>query len=103
MPFERVPTTLQSYDIPAEVIDQTRRVLKARGEEGLEAVVLWLGCPLDHHHAEVLRAYVPEQIAYRSQDGVGVEVTSEGLTKLISALPSGVFVLCRVHSHPGRA
>src|SRR5439155_1750856 len=36
-------------------------------------------------------------------DGVAVEVTQRGLAEMISALPAGVFVLARVHSHPSAA
>lgn len=100
MTFDRVPATLRSYAIPEAVLTETRDVLSMRGEKGLEAVVLWLGRPVTDTDAEILAAYVPEQIAYRSDEGVAVEVTQEGLTALISALPRGVFVLCRVHSHP---
>ncbi|HTU78902.1 MAG TPA: hypothetical protein VMF09_09110 [Solirubrobacteraceae bacterium] len=39
-------------------------------------------------------------MAYKSEEGVAVQVTEAGLSHLISALPTGVFVLCRVHSHP---
>jgi hypothetical protein len=34
---------------------------------------------------------------------VSVEVTQEGLTRLIGGLSPGVFVLVRVHSHPNDA
>jgi len=103
MKFERVPPTLHSYEIPMQVIRDTQRVLQQRGDEGVEAVVLWLGRPRDERHADILAAFVPEQVAYRSDEGVAVEVTSEGLTRLIGELPDGIFVLCRVHSHPGPA
>lgn len=99
----RLPTTLARYLIAAETIESTQQFLAERGVEGLEATVLWLGRALDDTSAEILGPYAPEQIAYRSEDGVAVEVTAEGLTRLISALPDGVAVLCRVHSHPGEA
>ena len=103
MTDERVPATLRNYELPHSVLDETRAVLRERGAEGLEAVVLWLGRAIDDTNAEILAAFAPEQIGYRSEDGVAVEVTASGLTALISALPVGVFVLCRVHSHPGPA
>ena len=103
MSFDRVPPGLRLYDVPAQVVEETRSVLRARGQEGVEAVVLWLGHVVDERRAEILKAYIPEQVAYRSPDGLAVEVVEAGLTALISALPPGVFVLCRVHSHPSKA
>jgi hypothetical protein len=101
--FERVPSTLRRYRLSMTTLEETRGVLRSRGHEGFEAVVLWIGEPADEVNATILGPYVPEQIGYRSEDGVAVRVTDDGLSRLISALPAGVFVLCRVHSHPGPA
>jgi hypothetical protein len=98
-----IPPTLRAYVLTDETLRWTWSFLAERGEEGLEATVLWLGRVLDQTTAEVVAPYAPEQIAYRSADGVAVEVTSEGLSELISQLPDGFFVLCRVHSHPSDA
>lgn len=95
-----IPPTLRNYVVPQHVLRQTRDFLFERGEHGVEAVVLWLGEVVDEENAIVLAAYVPDQIARRSEYGVSVEVTQEGLTRLISQLPEGIFVLIRVHSHP---
>jgi proteasome lid subunit RPN8/RPN11 len=103
MTFKRVPSTLRSYRVSAKTLEITRAVLRHRGDDGFEAVVLWLGRPADEERADILAPYVPEQIGYRSEDGVAVRVTDDGLSRLISDLPDGVFVLCRVHSHPGPA
>lgn len=100
MIFDCVPPTLESYEVPAKVLADTELFLRIRGHDGLEAVVLWLGSIANERYAVIEEAYIPDQIAYRSDDGVSVEVTQEGLTELISSLPAGVFVLCRVHSHP---
>jgi hypothetical protein len=98
-----LPPTLRNYVVPWSVVERTQAFLFARGRNGGEAVVVWLGRVLDDLAAEVTQAYAPEQIARRSEYGVSVEVTQEGLTHLITSLPAGVFVLCRVHSHPGEA
>jgi hypothetical protein len=103
MTFERVPPTLTHYAVDARTLALTREFLQERGEHGLEGVVLWLGRPLDEHHAEILAPYAPEQVGFKSEEGVAVQVTDEGLSGLISALPPGMFVLCRVHSHPSEA
>jgi hypothetical protein len=101
--MNRIPRTLRRYVVSSETIDRTRRFLADRGKSGFEATVLWLGRVIDETTAEILSPYEPEQVGYRSQDGVAVEVTAEGLSTLISELPDGVFVLCRVHTHPGDA
>jgi hypothetical protein len=98
-----IPPTLRRYRVEAETIELTGEFLARRGEAGLEATVLWLGRVVDPETAEVIAPFAPEQIAYRSEEGVAVEVTQDGLSELISELPDGVFVLCRVHSHPGAA
>jgi hypothetical protein len=99
----RIPITLRYYKIDQETIEATQSFLCRRGEQGLEATVLWLGRMIDETTAAVLSPYAPEQIAYRSEDGVAVEVTADGLSELIGELPDGIFVLCRVHSHPREA
>lgn len=98
--YLKIPPTLRKYLIPQQVLDETRTFLRKRGERGVEGVVLWLGEIVDDETGRVLAAYIPDQIARRSELGVSVEVTQEGLTLLISRLPEGIFVLIRVHSHP---
>lgn len=103
MTYPVIPPSLRNYLIPQHALDETRDFLRERGEKGVEGVVLWLGEVIDDMTATVLGAYVPEQIARISELGVSVEVTQEGLTRLISRLPEGVFVVIRVHSHPSDA
>lgn len=103
MTYLKIPATLRNYVIPQHVLEQTRAFLRKRGERGVEGVVLWLGQIVDDETGAVVAAYVPEQVALRSELGVAVEVTREGLTRLIAGLPEGVFVLIRVHSHPSGA
>jgi len=98
--YLKVPPTLRNYIVPQRVLGETRAFLRERGERGVEGVVLWLGEIVDDETGSVIAANVPEQIAHRSELGVAVEVTQEGLTRLITGLPEGVFVLIRVHSHP---
>lgn len=98
--YSVIPSTLRNYVIPNHVLDDTRIFLCERGEKGLEGVVLWVGELVDETTAAVLGAHVPEQIGRSNEFGVSVEVTQEGLSRLISQLPEGMFVLIRVHSHP---
>ena len=103
MTWLHVPPTLRHYTLERTILERTADFLRQRGEEGLEATVAWLGSVVDETHAEIVDAYAPEQIGYASDEGVAVEVTQLGLAKMIAALPAGVFVLARVHSHPTRA
>lgn len=95
----QVPPTLERYAIPREVVTATAAFLELRGRSGLEGTVLWLGEVDTETKATVTKPYVPEQVAYRSAQGLAVEVTRRGLSGLIESLPLGVFVLVRVHSH----
>jgi hypothetical protein len=94
------PTLATVYEVSQAVLDETWELLRRRGEEGLEAVVLWLGHVDAADRASVLGALVPPQIAYRSEHGLAVEIPQDVLTELIAALPSGARSLVRVHSHP---
>lgn len=94
---------LKSYLIPEKILMVSRELLAEPGEEGLEAAVLWLGTERRGGEVEILAAHMPEQIAYRSSEGVAVTVVEEALSALIGALPEGIFVPARLHTHPGRA
>jgi hypothetical protein len=94
---------LKSYLIPEEVLAVSRELLAEPGEEGLEAAVLWLGTERHCGEVEILAAHMPEQLGYRSSEGVAVTVVEGALSALIAALPDGIFVPVRLHTHPGRA
>lgn len=99
----RVPPTLSVYAIPSRVLEDTRELLREPGLQGFEAVVLWVGTVDNETSASVRAAVRPGQTAYRSDEGCAVEVPPDALSSLISALPEGMFVLARVHTHPGEA
>ncbi|MCW2984443.1 MAG: hypothetical protein JWR63_2013 [Conexibacter sp.] len=103
MSFLIVPPTLSNFSVPKQVLEDTWALLREPGEERLEAIVLWLGGVLDSRRAEILAAYRPEQVAYRSELGLAVEIPQAALTALVAALPEGVHPLVRVHSHPTHA
>lgn len=103
MSWLHVPPTLRYYSLESAILERTSEFLRQRGEDGVEATVVWLGRVVDETHAEILEAFAPEQIGYVSEDGVAVEVTQRGLAELISGLPEGIVVLARVHSHPSAA
>jgi hypothetical protein len=94
------PTTATVYQLTQPILDETWELLREPGAEGLEGVVLWLGRMSAADRADVLAPFFPPQIAYRSEDGLAVEVPQDALTQIIGALPAGVRILARVHSHP---
>lgn len=98
-----LPPTLERYVVGQDVVDATVTFLRARGVLGVEGTILWLGDVESAWTARVTTAYVPQQVAYRIDGALAVEVTQPGLSALILSLPAGVFVLARVHSHAGRA
>lgn len=98
--LDHVPPTIERYELSHHVLDDTWEMLAEPGRDRVEAVVLWLGCVPEDTRGEVLAAIRPEQVAYRSPDGLAVEVPQEVLTQLVATLPEGIHVLVRVHSHP---
>lgn len=89
--------------VPQYVLDDTRTLLAGPGEEGCEAVVLWLGWVASDHEARVTVAFPPRQVAYQTKSGLAVEIPVEEWTALALRLPRGVFVLAKVHTHAGAA
>ncbi len=94
-----MPPTLEYYVVPRSVLDSTAAFLRFRGRSGVEGTVLWLGEVRDANHATITEPRIPEQVAYRTEHGLAVEVTRSGLTRLIESLAVGLFALVRVHSH----
>jgi hypothetical protein len=103
MSLEHVPPTIAEYRVHQHVLDETWTFLRERGREQLEGVVLWLGVVSDAEHAHMLAQVAPAQVAYRSEHGLSVAIPQDELSSLIAALPDGVHVLARVHSHGGEA
>ncbi|GEM_PF-1173044 len=102
-PFLVVPPTIDRWVVPRTVLDETRTLLASPGEEGCEAVVLWLGWVASPREARVTLAFPPRQIAYRTEAGLAVEIPVEEWTALALQLPPGAFVLAKVHTHAGEA
>lgn len=91
------------YLISRAILTESRWLLAGPGREGLEAVVVWLGRELDGGDVEIVAVQMPEQIAIRTVDGVGVMLPDESVSRLIATLPAGLFVPIRLHTHPGSA
>ena len=101
--MSRIPPTIRRYVVPAQVLQDSGELLRERGRHGLEAVVVWVGRLLDETNGAVAAAVRPRQVAYRSDAGCAVEVPPDALSELIAALPHGVVVLARLHTHPTTA
>ena len=101
--LDHVPPTIERYELNHHILEETWQLLAEPGREYVESVVLWLGSVPEATRATVVAAIRPPQIAYRSPEGLAVEVPQDVLTQLIASLPDGVHVLIRVHSHPAEA
>lgn len=62
--------------------------------------MVWIGHITGDGEAEVERAYVPEQAPLAHEDGIGVYIDGDAISRLILALEDDERVLARVHSHP---
>ncbi|MGE5283088.1 MAG: hypothetical protein ACM3N0_12375 [Chloroflexota bacterium] len=89
------------YRISRGILEQSRELLAEAGAVGLESAVVWVGRLLEPSDAEVLRVERPEQLCFRTEAGVGVEILPEAISRLIADLQPGTLVLARLHSHPG--
>ena len=98
-----IPPTLRHFFVSRWVLQDSRLLLAEPGLQGYEAVVLWLGSVLSPIEARVEHVYFPRQIAYRSDHGVAIEIPIEEWTELALRLPTGLFVLAKLHTHPTAA
>lgn len=98
-PFLVIPPTLQRLTVTPGVLKESRTLLAGRGEQGLEAAVLWLGRVASNTEGRVEAVYFPRQVAYRTEDGLAVEILAEAWTALALRLPPGVFALAKLHTH----
>lgn len=89
--------------IPTPLIRSTHDHLRRMGAQGCEGWVLWSGT-VKEETAEVTHAYVPEQRAFRTGDGVCVVVESKALHALNFWLyQNRLDLIAQVHSHPNAA
>ncbi len=102
-PFLIIPRTLRCLTVKRSLVDYTRVLLARSGERGFEATVLWLGPVLSEVEARVEEVYFPQQIVYRTEYGLAVEIPVEEWTELALRLPPGRFVLAKLHTHAGPA
>lgn len=92
------------YRVPQRVLDDSRDFLRARGAEGHEGTALWIGRPCQvTGDVDIVRLFVPDQIAIRTLHGVAVDLTPEAHYTLTDNLGPRELFFCRIHSHPEEA
>jgi hypothetical protein len=87
------------YLVPRRVLSDTRELLAPSSRARVEGVVVWWGRMNPGNVAEVVIAYRPGQVAHRTSFGLTVEVPQEAISEMIAALPAGVIVVARLHTH----
>jgi hypothetical protein len=89
--------------LPMAVLRDTVGFLRAKGKEGHEGALLWLGT---YHgtRAVVVEVYFPVQTPIVSDQGLGYFVDGDDLFRLSKYLfEHGLRLLAQVHSHPDDA
>jgi hypothetical protein len=89
--------------VPRELAEAAREHLRAAGEEGCEAFVLWAGKRAGDAF-EVLATLVPRQTAHRTPSGLLVAVDGEELFRInVWLYENGMQLVAQLHAHPGEA
>lgn len=95
------PTT--SWLVPHSLVAETEGAVREAGLSGHERFVLWTG-RLDGATFQVRHLHVPDQVAYRTDLGLGVRVDGPALHALNVWLFEHDEILgVQVHSHPDEA
>jgi proteasome lid subunit RPN8/RPN11 len=99
-----LPPTITNFLLDPGMVGRTQTFLRERGQRGFEATALWIGRALDEVTGHAIVEVVPSQIARQDVLGqVSVEVPPEAISELLTMVPEDLYVLIRVHSHPGEA
>lgn len=90
------------FTIPRRLLEHTVEVLRTRGEEGLEAFVVWGGVVRQGGTEIVFRSgLVPAQEGHATPDGLLVTVSGKSLFDVNRQLyERGELLAAQVHSHP---
>lgn len=91
------------FIIRAEVLAFTEEQLNTRGNEHLEAFVLWGGRrdDQDRHRLNFTSAIFPTQTAYRTEHGLLVVIDGDSLFEVNKTLfARGETLAAQVHTHP---
>jgi JAB domain-containing protein similar to deubiquitination enzymes len=96
-------TAVSRFIVSDEIIAVTDVALREAGDEGFERFVLWTGVRTGEEFL-VRTTHVPEQTAYKLDDGVCVRVDGEALFRLNRwQYEHGETLGVQVHSHPHEA
>ncbi len=94
---------IETFEVPATLVEQSAEVLRDAGSEGYELFVLWTGVAMDDRF-RVEHLYVPSQQSYRGEGGLHVRVEGDELHKLNRWLYEKEQILAiQVHTHPEEA
>lgn len=89
--------------LPFQFVENVYKHLRNAGTQGVEGVGLWLG----RHEGDLFTVYsslIPEQQAYRMEEGLLYQVDGEELHRINKwAYEQKLVLLAQIHSHPGRA
>jgi hypothetical protein len=92
--------TIRRISIPVTAIASTVETLRAAGQRGAEAFVLWVGTR-DGTSFTVKAAYVPSQTGYLTETGVCVIVRADELHRLnVWLYEQQLELIAQIHSHP---
>ncbi|HEX6370893.1 MAG TPA: hypothetical protein VF006_18385 [Longimicrobium sp.] len=89
--------------VPRKLADAAGEHLRAAGEKGCEAFVLWAGRRAGSVF-DVLATLVPRQTAHRTPSGLLVEVDGDELLRVnVWLYDNGLQLVAQLHAHPGEA
>ena len=91
---------VRRFRIQASAICETVEAIRSAGQDGYELFVIWSGARVGDTFT-VAKVHVPEQISYKSDDGLCVRVDGSELHRLNVWLYEAQQVIgVQVHSHP---
>lgn len=89
--------------LPIRFVEHMYGHIRNAGKEGVEGVGLWFGRQ-EGNLFTVYSSLIPEQKAYRMEEGLLYQVGGEELHRINKwAYEQKIVLLAQVHSHPGRA
>jgi hypothetical protein len=97
-------TDIEKLRVARSVVDDTMRMLRESGREGMEAIVLWAGTFSSTTSFDVGLVIRPRQTAYRSSDGLLAAVDDDEIFRVNRAVSEhGMRLVAQLHTHPGDA
>ena len=88
--------------VPQRVLDESREFFRDRGAHRYEGTALWVGKPRATD-VEIVRLFVPEQVAESDEYGASVDLTPHEHYTLTDQLVDDERFYVRIHAHPREA